>query len=150
MRVSIRECRSTMGGESAPPQMEVAHRAHGGTGRGVPVIVLAVTPIATMPGVGTLHHPAWRQRRDPFAPWRTCRPLHVPRWTMVCPPGVERLRVLGRLANDRFAPGTVWRLELREQYRGRRARIAPRPKPRVSTTRGRQRCRARHRPAPSS
>jgi hypothetical protein len=120
------ECRSARGGESAQHQMAVAHRAHGGTGLGFSFIVLAVTPIATMPGVGTLHPPAVRERREPVGPVRTCRHGHGPLWTMVFHPGLERMMVRWMIATDRFAPGTVVRSALLEQYRGRHAISSPR------------------------
>jgi hypothetical protein len=104
-----------MGGESAQHQMDVAHREHGGTGLGCSFIVLAVTPRATMPGVGTLHHPAFLERREPFGPLRTCLHLNVPLWTMFFHPGLERMMVLFLIAKDRCEPWKVLRIELLEQ-----------------------------------
>ena len=66
--VSVIEFRSVVGRAPAQHQTEVAHREHGGTGTQGPFIVLSVAPSAAMPGVDTIHHPAFLRWRETFEP----------------------------------------------------------------------------------
>ena len=121
-------CRPVVCREPAPHQVHVAHIDHGGTRLGCAVIVRAVAPSATMPGVGTRHYPAFRSRRDACGPLRTRLDLEAPRWAMCCPPRLENMRGIRVIGHDRVETGTGVRSTLWEPCRGRHASSQPRPR----------------------
>src|SRR5512132_2443109 len=106
--------------------MDVAYINHGGTGLRCPFIILAVAPIATIPGVGTLHHPAFLQGRETFGPFWTSLHFDSPIWALLCHPCVESMIVILAIGKDRFETWKVLRIDLLEQLRGRHAIIQPR------------------------
>src|SRR5215510_15354319 len=101
------ECRPAVCSELAQHQVNVAHIDHGGTRLSFAVIVLAVAPRATMPGVGTFHHPAFLQRSEAFGPFRTRLHLDSPGWAMFCHPRLEHMIVVLVIGKDRFETGKV-------------------------------------------
>src|SRR5882724_10527504 len=95
--------------------MNVAHVDHRSTRLGFPFIVFAMAPIATVPRVGTLHHPTFLQGGEPCDPFRTRLYLDSPRGAMCSPPCVKRMIVIRVVGNYRFETGNIVRLDELEQ-----------------------------------
>ena len=58
-----------MTGQPSEHQVDVADLDHCGARFGPPFIVFAVTPTTPIPGIGTLHNPAFFQWRESLGSW---------------------------------------------------------------------------------
>src|SRR5262247_626981 len=112
---SVMEGRPAMSREFAPHQMDVAQVEHRRTRLGFPFIVFAMAPRATMPGVGTLHHPTFLYGREAFGPFWPRLHLNVPRRAMFAHPCEQRMIVILVVGKDRFKTGKIVWLDQPEQ-----------------------------------
>src|SRR5687767_10083225 len=78
---------------------------HSSTGFFLALVILPVPPVATMPGVRPLTHPALRQRRKAFGACGALLHSDGPAWPMMGQPCVQRLRVRRLIRQDRAETG---------------------------------------------
>src|SRR5262245_46756289 len=71
-----------------------------------------------MPGIGTLHHPAFLKRCESAGRFRTYLDFDVPRWAMLGHPRLEAMVMILVISKDRFEPWKVLRLNQLEQLGG--------------------------------
>ena len=71
-----------------------------------------------MPGIGTLHHPAFLERREPSGRFWTHLDFDVPRRAMFGHPCLEAMVMIRVISKDRFEPWKVLRLNQLEQLGG--------------------------------
>ena len=95
--------------------MNRAHVDHRSTRLGFSFIVFAMAPIATIPRVGTLHHPTFLPWSEPCDPVRTRLDLDSPQRTMFTQPWVQRMMVRLVVGTSRVETGHLLRLEQLEQ-----------------------------------
>src|SRR5712691_6650703 len=100
------------------------------------LIVLRVASVSTMPGVGALNHPAWRQRCAAFRPLWARRHCEAPPRTMLGPPHVEVVMRILHVGQNGLTARNIVRGEVAESLRGRHASIASCP----GTEEGHQPC----------
>src|SRR5215510_4591193 len=122
---SVMEGRPAMSREFAQHQMDVAQVEHRRTRLGFPLIVFAMAPRATMPGVGTLHHPTFLYGREAFGPFWPRLHLNVPRRAMFAHPCEQRMIVILVVGKDRFKTGKIVWLDQPEQVWGGDTIIQP-------------------------
>ena len=95
--------------------MHVTDLDHGGTRLGTPFVILAVAAGATVPGVGSLHDPAFPHRHKAACSLRSGLHFDMPARPIGLQPGVQRMIVILVVAKDRLQSGEVLRRDLIEQ-----------------------------------
>src|SRR4029453_5404291 len=105
--------------EPVQHQMDVTELDHCSPRGDCSLIVLAVSPVATMPGVRALNHPAFLPWRDAFRALRPCLHGQVPPRAMRGHPRVEVVMVILLISKNRDHTGKVLWIHLAEQGQGR-------------------------------
>src|SRR5512132_2199717 len=105
--------------EPVQHEMDVTQLDHRSTRFYFSLIVLAVSPVPTMPGIRSLNHPAFRQRREPLRSRWTRLHCDSPTSSMLGDPGFEVVIVILLIREDRDQTWKVLGIDLAEQGQGR-------------------------------
>ena len=106
--------------------MRVADLNHGGARFDRPFVVLAMPSAATVPGIGSFHHPSFFQRSEAFYPFGARRHFDSPIRSILLEPGRELMVVVLAVPEDRLQPRKPLGRDLREQLRSGRAIVEAR------------------------
>ena len=115
--------RATAGSESVQHKMSMTDLDHSSARFYSTLIVLAVPAIPAMPGVRSLNHPAFLQRREAFRACRTHLDFDAPPRTMLGHPRVEVVIMILQVGKNDLKARKIVRGDVAEQWRGRHAII---------------------------
>src|SRR6266545_2246762 len=105
------ENRAVAWSQSVEHEMNLANLNHSRTGCGLSFIVLTVSSVTTIPGVGAFHHPAFLQGCKAFGPFRTHLHFDAPVRSIGRYPGVQMMIVILAIATDEHQ---AWKVDWRE------------------------------------
>src|SRR6266571_1553225 len=115
--------RAIAGRASVQHKMYITDLDHSSTRFYSTLIVLAVPAIPAMPGVRSLNHPAFLQRREAFRACRTHLDFDAPPRTMLGHPRVEVVIMILHVGKNGLKARKIVRSDAAEQVRGRHAII---------------------------